>query len=317
VNRCPITYEECGGDRYSAKGLRLLSPHLRELKDFPFDAAEQRREALIRAGKMSIQGLQPKLSVTLGPSKGIFEITERMGQYIIKPQHHDWLELPENEGLTMHLADVAGINVPVNGLVRCKDGTWSYFVKRFDRFGRGQKLALEDFAQLAGKNRDTKYEFSLEKLIRLLDKYCTFPKIERITLFRMVLFSFLVGNEDLHLKNFSLITKEGKTTLSPAYDLLSSTVALLQLGKQIGEIEESALTLGGKKKKLTRKNVIDYFGRQRLELPNKIIDDVIADFSRALPAWKELIGISFLSDEARELYQNLLTERVERLQLGQ
>ena len=271
MNRCPIAYEPCGEALYSRAGLRSLSPNIECLHDFPYDAEQQRREAVIRAAKMSIQGVQPKLSVRLNAKAGLFEIVDRGGRFVIKPQHSVFPFLPENEGLTMQLAGLCGIEVPLSGLVRCSDDTWSYFIRRFDRVGHNRKLSLEDFAQLGGFNRDTKYNSSMEQVVKVLDAFCTFPAVEKVKLLKRTLFNFLVGNEDMHLKNFSLITRDAKVELAPAYDYLSSTVAFMALGKRLEEIEEVALPLQGKKRNLTRKALITYFGKDRLSLPVKVI----------------------------------------------
>ncbi len=124
----------------------------------------------------------------------------------------------------MTLAEIFGIEVPVHGLVYSKDKSKTYFIKRFDRIGHNQKLAVEDFSQLLGLDRETKYESSMEKVIWVVSTYCSFPKIEFVKLFKRTLFNFLVGNEDMHLKNFSLITRQDRVALSPAYDLLNSTI---------------------------------------------------------------------------------------------
>ena len=97
------------------------------LNDFPYDAGQQRQEAVVRAGKMSIQGVQPKLSVRLDAKAGVFVIVDQGGRFVLKPQHATYPNLPENEGLTMHLAKLCGIEAPVSGIVRSADGTWSYF----------------------------------------------------------------------------------------------------------------------------------------------------------------------------------------------
>lgn len=316
MNRCPITYAPCGDDRYSRAGLRSLSPNLKSLHDFPYAAEQQRQEAVIRAGRMSIQGVQPKLSVRLHATAGMFRIVDRGGRYVLKPQHHVYPNLPENEGLTMHLAGLCGIEVPVSGMVRCADGTWSYFVRRFDRAGHNHTVPLEDFAQLAGRNRDTKYDFSMERLVDLLDTHCTFPAIEKVKLLKRSLFNFLVGNEDMHLKNHSLITRQGKVELAPAYDFLSSTVAYLALGKRPDTIMETALPLGGKQRGLTRRSWIAYFGKERLGLPDKVIGSVQAELAEAAPAWRRRIGHSLLPPEHRELYLALLSERLAVLDLN-
>ena len=178
---------------------------------------------------MSIQGVQPKLSAVLSVKEQVFKVTDRGGRYMIKPQHVVYPNLPENEAITMHLAKAAGIEVPVHGLMYSEDGTMSYFVRRFDRMGQAKKLAVEDFAQLSGHSRETKYSFSMEKLASILDDFCTFPVIEKAGLFKRSLFNFLVGNEDMHLKNFSLITRNQKIELAPGYDFLNTTVAFQAL----------------------------------------------------------------------------------------
>lgn len=315
MNRCPVTYEECGAARYSAAGLRLLSPGLTQLKDFPYSAEAQRREALIRASKMSIQGVQPKLSALLSVKTGLFEIVDRGGRYIIKPQHEHFPELPENEAATLHMAGLAGIEVSVHGLIRCQDGSMSYFIRRFDRTGRGQKLATEDFAQLSGLDRETKYNSSMERVVEVIERYCTFPVIEKMKLLKRCLFNYLVGNEDMHLKNFSLITRDGKVELSPAYDFLSTTVAYMAIGKKVADIEETALPLRGRKKKLTRSLWINYFAGERMRLNARIIADGLHELRTALPGWQQLLDVCFLSDGQKCLYRDLLAQRCRLLGL--
>src|SRR6056297_2408727 len=164
MNKCPITYENCEG-KYSQNGLKILSRNLKGLKDIDYSAEELRHEAARRATKMSIQGVQPKLSAILNVQQSKFEIVDVKGKYIIKPQHHIYPKLPENEDVTMKMASKCGINTPINGMVYSKDGALSYFIKKYDRTGKNKKLHVEDFAQLAGETRETKYNFSVEKLI--------------------------------------------------------------------------------------------------------------------------------------------------------
>lgn len=315
MSRCPITYEECGANRYSVTGLRLLSPTLTQLNDFPYSAVAQRREALIHATKMSIQGIQPKLSVTLSVKSGLFEIVDRNGRYIIKPQHEHFPELPENEAATMHMAGLVGIEVPLHGLIRCQDGSMSYFIRRFDRTGHNRKLATEDFAQLSGLDRETKYNSSMERVVDVIERHCTFPVIEKVKLLKRCLFNYLVGNEDMHLKNFSLITRDAKVELAPAYDFLSTTVAYLAIGKKLADTEETALPIRGMKKKLTRALWIDYFAGDRLGLNKRVIADGLHELSAALPECRKLLNMCFLSDSQKRFYYDLLTQRCQLLEL--
>lgn len=309
MKRCPITLKDSSSGRYSREGLSLLSPRLMDLRDFPFSADEQRREAVLRAGKISIQGIQPKLSVVLNVNQQTFVICDRRARYIIKPQHTTFPHLPENEALTMRLAQSLGIDIPVHGLVYCQDRSLSYFVRRFDRVGHKGKLAVEDFAQLSQRTRDTKYDSSMERLIPILDRYCTFPALEKVKLLQRCLFNFLTGNEDMHLKNFSLITREGKTELSPAYDLLNTTIAFLALGKSIEDIEEIALPLKGRKKGLTGSVWWRYYARERLGLNDKVLAKVLNRIQQAVTGWHKTIGESFLPREHQALYSQLLDDR--------
>ena len=306
MNRCPITYELCGSEKYSLKGLAMIAPKLTVLNDLPFSAAEQRQEAANRAKKLSIQGVQPKLSAVISVVNQQFEIVDQFGNYIIKPQNDIFPELPQNEDVTMKMAKVYGLDVPLHGLIYSKDGSLSYFIKRFDRYGRGKKHATEDFAQLTGNSRDTKYNYTMEKLVKVIEEYCTFPAIEKADFFKRILFCFITGNEDMHLKNFSVITKAGKTNLTPVYDFINSSISINN------PQEELALSLKGKKSNFKATELLDYYAKERLELNNKTIDSILFDMNKSVSKWTELIEISFLSDKMKEKYLKLMNDRVSR-----
>lgn len=308
MSKCSITYENCEG-KYSKNGLKILSRNLVELKDLNYSADEQRLEAAKRATKMSIQGVQPKLSAILNIKQSKFEIVDIKGKYILKPQHHIYPQLPENEDLTMKMASKCGIDTPIHGMVYSKDGTLTYFIKRYDRVGKNSKLHVEDFAQLAGQMRDTKYNYTIEKLIKLIDDYCTFPQIEKIKFFKRFLFNFLIGNEDMHLKNYSIISQNDKIELCPAYDFLNSSIVL---GK---DIEETALSIKGKKKSLNKSILIDYLGEERLNLNQTVINKTLKELQNAIPLWFDLINNSFLRKDLIEDYTELLDKRIQLLEI--
>jgi len=307
MKHCPITYEPCVKSLYSEKGLKLLSQKLSSLELLSYTAEEQRAEAMARATKLSIPGVQPKLSAILNIKESRFELVDTGGKYILKPQHHIYSQLPENEDVTMRMAKAAGINVPLHGMIWSKDKSLTYFIKRFDREGHKDKVPVEDFAQLAGFTRDTKYNYSMEKLVLLLDEFCTFPVIEKAKLFRLVLFNFLVGNEDMHLKNYSVIRNGDKIEFSPAYDLLNSTIILK------GRTEEIALSLAGKKRKLTRKVLVDYFGKEQCGLTDKVVETNLQVLAQVKETWLNLLANCFLSTELKEKYISLLEKRVKIL----
>ncbi len=306
MNKCPITYEICQ-DKYSVSGLAKLSPRLSNLIELPFTAQEQRREAASRSGKMSIQGVQPKLSAKLSAKNQGFQIVDSHGTFILKPQSEIFVEVPENEDLTMKMAKSFGIEVPLTGLVYSKDGSLSYFIKRFDRYGKNKKYHVEDFAQLTGNTRETKYNWSMEKLIPVIENYCTFPLLEKKKLFRRVLFCFLTGNGDMHLKNFSLITRKNKIELSPAYDLLNTTISMDKVA------EEMALPMAGKKRRINQADLFEYYGKDRLKLTENTILSEIQNLDDKKDRIEKLIKISFLSRAMKDKYSELIMERYRRL----
>jgi serine/threonine-protein kinase HipA len=309
MNKCPITYLPCGNSRYSEKGLKLLASGLTQLADLEYTAEEQRTEAYNRGSGMSIQGVKPKLSAILNIKEEKFEVVDIKGRYILKPQHGIFPEMPENEDVTMRLAGIAGLDVPLHGMIWAKDNTLTYFIKRFDRAGQNDKIPVEDFAQLAGLSRDTKYDYSMEKLVKLIDRFCTFPAIEKLKLFKLVLFCFVTGNEDMHLKNFSVINHNGKIELSPCYDLVNTTI------EYKNPSEEIALTLRGKKKNLARNMLITYFGKEICGLTDKVIENVVKSVTDAKPKWLEEVNNSFLSSGMKKKYIDLLEARFKRLEI--
>jgi serine/threonine-protein kinase HipA len=306
MNRCPITYEETK-NRYSNSGLKLLSRKLDKLNDLNYTKEELLKETVSRMPKMSIQGVQPKLSAVLNVGESKFEIVDKKGLYIFKPPHDVYEEVPQNEDLTMRLAEAVGFNIPLHGMIYGKDNSLTYFVKRFDRTGRNKKIAVEDFAQLSGASRNTKYKSSMEKVVKVVDQFCTFPLVENLKLFELTLFNFLIGNEDQHLKNFSLIRKDDKIEFSPFYDLVNTSIVLKNAK------EEIALPIRGRKNNLSKSDFVDYFGKEVCGLTEKVIQKSLEKFSAVFEKWERLIDISFLSEEKKESFSSLLTIRKKRI----
>jgi serine/threonine-protein kinase HipA len=309
---CPLSYLPLGAgeERYSAKGLRLLAPKLTALEPLPFSSEELRFEATARSGKMSLGGVQPKVSATLKVTQGRFELVNRQGRYILKPDSPHYPEVPANEDVTMRMARAAGLDVPVHGMVWTRADELCYVIRRFDRTGRSGKLAVEDFGQLMGLDRTSKYASSLEQVSGVLDRFCTFPMVEKRVLLRMVLVAFLTGNEDLHVKNFSLVRDQKDVVrLSPIYDMLNSTITLRNPS------EEMALPLAGKKSGFRREHFVDYLAQERLGLATRSIDDELGKLSAAQAHWDGLLAVCFLSDVKKEAYREVLRERRARLEL--
>lgn len=303
-HRCPITYEPIESSvLYSTAGLKRIDPRLKQLHELPFTREELNTEAALRVERLSIQGVQPKLSANVKVAQGQFELVDINGGYILKPQHPVFLQLPENEDLTMKLAATVGIETPVHGLIWGKDKALTYFIKRFDRKKKKEKLPVEDFTQLAQSDREHKYNYSTEKLIPIIDRYCSVPSLDKKRLFEITLFNFLIGNEDMHLKNHSIIVEEGLTRLSPSYDLLNTHIVL-------NSKEEIALPLNGKMRNLKRKDFIEYFAYERLKLTKQIVSESLEIFAKAIAYWDPWIENSFLSDPLKEQYRQLLQKRI-------
>ncbi len=306
MNRCPITYAVCL-EKYSPEGLKLFSRRLTGLSPLPFSGEELRLEAAAQAEKMSIQGVQPKVSARLNIRQQKFDIVDSGGLYILKPQLADYREVPENEDLTMKMAEAAGIDTPLHGLIYGRDNELCYCIRRFDRGTHGKKHHVEDFAQLGGHCRETKYRSSMEKVAAHIETYCTFPAVEKLKLFRLTLFTFLVGNEDMHLKNFSIIRMNDIIRLAPAYDLLNTTIVLPST------TEELALPLNGKKSNLNRVDLVDYYAFNRLELSQKVVKNTMEQLEQVRHQWEKLLAESFLSEKMKQKYGDILDNRFSRL----
>ncbi len=257
---------------------------------------------------ISVTGVQPKLSLDYYKKRGKenrLTIVGLWGQFILKPPFEEYPQMPEIEDLTMHLAEACKIQTALHSLIKLKSGELAYISKRFDRL-KNTKLHVEDMAQLTGSLTEHKYRGSMELIGKTILKFSDYPGNDLIRLFETTLFSFLTGNSDMHLKNFSLLRDEDdEIILSPAYDLLS-TKLLIPADK-----EELALTLNGKKNKLRKKD-FDYFA-EKLSINEKAKSEIDNRFRNSLQNWNNLIYKSFLSDDLKEKYANLIKERFEVL----
>lgn len=255
-------------------------------------------------GKMSISGVQPKLSVKLADRSGDphLEVTGEGGQYILKPQVQAFANLPENEELCMTIAEDIGIDVPAHCLVHLKDKSLAYVVKRFDREGR-RKVHQEDFAQILEKQ--DKYNGSVEEIGKKLKTASEVPGLDVQLFFERVVFNFLIGNGDAHVKNYSVIyNEEGLVRLAPVYDLVCSRIVIPE------EADESALTIQGKKGRIKRKDIdllANYLG-----IPEKI---KFEKFAGKKELFRSRLAESLLPKELAEAFDKLLIERFQRLEL--
>lgn len=289
---------------YDAKTLRaMFGKPIRPT--IPISQQEIAAEAQKLAGKLSISGVQPKLSVRLEGDE-LVPVAEQ-GQFILKPQTQTFPELPQNEYLCMQMGERFGLRTAPNLLLELSDQTPVYLVKRFDRYRKGrrlEKLACEDMQQVLGG--PDKYAGSHEQVAQAIRHHCTFSPLELQRLFETTLFNFAIGNGDAHRKNFSLLTAEdGTVALSPGYDLVSSRLVIP------GEKEELALTVNGKKNRLQRRDFLAF--ASHLGIADAYAKKRIADLLALHDDFATITAESMLSSDLRTRLQDIMAERLDRL----
>ncbi|PKQ62517.1 toxin HipA [Labilibaculum filiforme] len=263
--------------------------------------------------QIAVTGVQPKLSMEIAKSKDDqgqmrFTIVGLWGGYILKPPTQRFCNMPELEDLTLHLASIAKIETVPHSLIRMQNGKLAYITKRIDRVD-GKKLHMEDMCQLTERLTEFKYRGSYEQIGKAIEKYSMNPGLDLVNFFEQVVFSFLTGNADMHLKNFSLINNPILGyVLTPAYDMLSTALIMPE------DDEDLALTLNAKKKKIKRKDFTSAFNL--FEIPEKTQNNIFLKFEKVVPSWFELIKISFLPEDMKEAYIELILMRAGRLDLN-
>lgn len=309
LNRCLVCYEQNDVGNYHSKCSRELfgtpTPPLLEISQVEIE--EMAREVLNR--RITIPGVQRKLSLNIEkqinePSR-LTIVGALGGSHILKPPTEEYPEMPELENLTMHLAKFNGISTAAHGLILMKDQSLAYITKRFDRYGTQKKLAVEDLCQLSELPVENKYKSTSEKAGKVIRKYSSNPGDDLLKFFEILLFSFLVGNSDMHLKNFSLITSQDDNVgMSPAYDLLATQLLLT-------DHEELALSLGGKKTNIKSETFFEL--GKNLKIPEKVVKNAISMHGQSKDRLKLEIEKSILSETKKAEFIKLIHERSARL----
>ena len=226
-----------------------------------------------------------------------------MGHYILKPQTERFERLPEIEDLTMHLAEIVRIQTVPHALIRFQDGELNYITKRIDRTADGRKLAMEDMCQLAGRLTEQKYQGSYEMIARLIMQYSSVARLDLVSFWQQVVFSWIVGNADMHLKNFSLYSERvGKYVLTPTYDQVSTAIVMPE------DTEELALYLNGFKRKLMRTDFLQ--AMEATGVSGQMAERILDYFSDFVNKWFTCIDESFVSDEQKTLLKELIERRL-------
>ncbi|MEP6845728.1 MAG: HipA domain-containing protein [Panacibacter sp.] len=312
IRRClycylPLTENEI--DFHATCSKKIFGQATAPALPYSEDKMEELAKEVIQS-HTTVTGVQPKLSLHLtsgdhpkNPKR--FTIVGMWGGYILKPPTSYYPQLPEVEDLTMHLAGIAKINVVPHSLIRLQSGNLAYITKRIDRIKK-EKLHMEDMCQLTERLSEDKYHGSYEQIAKAIQKYSVHPGLDVINFFELVLFSFLTGNADMHLKNFSLI-QQPKTgqVFSPAYDLVATVLV------NPADDEDMALTLNGKKKKIRRSDFIAAFNT--LKLDGKQQENIFRKMQKSVQKWAAFIEISFLNEEFKTKYKTLIKERFDRL----
>ncbi|MBD5228093.1 MAG: HipA domain-containing protein [Bacteroidales bacterium] len=313
MNKCLYCYKPlANGEKDYHKGCARKIFESTTVPELPYtrDNIKELAREIVTAST-TVTGVQAKISLDIArgtngePQR--FTIVGLWGRFILKPQTDRFENLPENEDLVMHLADAAGIKTVPHSLIRFADGELCYITRRIDRTKKGEKIAMEDMCQLSERLTEDKYKGSYERIAKLIRQHSSAPLLDVVNFWEVVVFSWLIGNADMHLKNFSLFKPMSNYMLTPAYDLLSTTIVMPE------DDEELALTLNGKKKKIKREDFEKAMRDSGMD--EKAIANVFAKFSKALPKWSEVIEDSFLPVKKRTELQALINRMANRINL--
>ena len=310
--RCLYCYKELGKDEkdfHKACSKKMFGT--KDVPELPYtrnDLNDLARQVI--RSQTTLTGVQAKLSLDI--NKGTAGVTDRFtivglwGRYILKPQTDRFASLPEVEDLTMHLAELAKIRVVPHSLIRFADGELCYITRRVDRTEKGEKLPMEDMCQLTERLTEHKYKGSYEQIAKGIQRFSSVPKLDLVNYWEQVVFSWITGNADMHLKNFSLYSAvKGNYTLTPAYDMLSTALVMPE------DTEELALTLNGKKRKLKKSDFITAMQASGLE--EKVIENIFRKFLKVKDKWFAFIELSFLPDDMKERYKGIIDEKLKMI----
>ncbi|WP_211161648.1 HipA domain-containing protein [Flavobacterium solisilvae] len=312
--RCLYCYEplfESNSDFHEACNKRFFGQLKTPQLAYNLENLQELATQVIQS-QMAVTGVQAKVSLSLY-RKQEKNLTKKLtivglyGDYILKPPSEHYVQLPELESVTMHMAAVCGIKVVPHSLVKLQDETLCYITKRVDRTRKG-KLHMEDMCQLSERLTEDKYKGSHEQVAKLILKYSSSPLLDVSNFYEQVLFSFFTGNTDMHLKNFSLLEKEGQgLNLCPAYDLVPTALV------NETDTEELALTLNAKKRKLKYADFLAAFENGGLN--KKVLDNTLELFLYAKPEMLTVLEKSFVSDVYKMKYAVLIESRYKQLGL--
>lgn len=311
MSKCLRCYKELnkGEESYHSKCLKDFFAEGQIPKiSYTLDEIKSMGEVLV-ADRISVTGVQPKLSIDFQKTGKDNKITivGFKGNYILKIPVEKYPHLPEFEDVTMHLARVVNINTVKHCLIKMQDENLAYITKRIDRTAKG-KVQMEDMCQISGKLTENKYRGSYEQIAKKIAGHSTAAGLDVLNFAEVILFCFITGNSDMHLKNFSLLEiNENNIRLSPAYDLVPSSILVEK------DTEETALTLNGKKRNITLNDFKNFF--ESISINEKVVDTTFNKFAKSFRIFSEVIESCFLPDKFKEQYIALIEERMIRLKI--
>jgi len=318
MNKCLLCYKQIVDEEFieyefhKSCSRKFFGKNAAPILDYTHSEILKLAEKVVKSQK-TVTGVQPKLSInsckmTEDSAIERFTIVGLWGKFILKPQTVLYEQLPEIEDLTMNLAALSKIKTVEHSLIRLKSGELAYITKRIDRL-KNRKLHMEDMCQLTERQTEHKYKGSYEQVAKTIKKYSSNPGLDIVNFYELVLFCFLTGNNDMHLKNFSLLKAiDLDYNLCPAYDLVASELVVE------GDDEELALNLNGKKKKIKKKDFL--IAMKTSGMNDKSIENVFKKFESLQNKWQNLIHTSFLSNEFKENYRNMIKEKFNQLEIN-
>jgi len=318
MSKCLFCYQEITDKEFvnhefhKSCSKKLFGKNIPPIIDYMQSEMLELAEKVVKSQR-TVTGVQPKLSlsstkITRNSVVERFTIVGLLSTYILKPQTELYDQLPEIEDLTMHLAELSKIKTVEHSLIRLKSGELAYLTKRIDRL-KNKKLHMEDMCQLTERQTEHKYKGSHEQVAKTIKTFSTNPGFDIVNFYELVLFCFLTGNNDMHLKNFSLLKSvELNYNLCPAYDLVASELVVE------GDDEELALHLNGKKKKIKREDFS--IAMKTSGMNDKSIENVFKKFEQLQDKWHAFIDLSFLSKEFKESYHNMIIKKFKQLDIN-
>ena len=318
MSKCLFCYQEITDKEFAnhefhkSCSKKFFGKNKPPIVDYTLSEMLELAEKVVKSQR-TVTGVQPKLSLNIVKMTEDsvvekFTIVGLWGKYILKPQTELYEQLPEIEALTMHLAGLSKIKTVEHSLIRFKSGELAYITKRVDRLKK-TKLHMEDMCQLTERQTEHKYKGSHEQVAKTIKSFSANPGFDIVNFYELVLFCFLTGNNDMHLKNFSLLKgNDSKYKLCPAYDLVASELVVE------GDDDELALNLNGKKKKIKRKDFS--IAMKTSGMNDKSIENVFKKFSKLQGVWHQFINQSFISDELKENYHAMINEKFNQIDIN-